>query len=198
VSTNELAELGVMLPAKWIRVDLDPETRAASHAAIVAERGGPALEQGATEAGLAGLLEGVARAARAAGGVYAAFYSDVLGGRQVAASLVISVVEATGAPPPPEADTATLAASLRNLLAGEGEAEVRELPVGPAVRLRRQSNAPVPGGGASTAPVMNVRYVVPLPGLRRLAVLEFSTPNLALGDAFADLFDTIAASFSWN
>jgi hypothetical protein len=156
VSTNDLVQLGVMLPAKWIRVDLDPETRAEAHAAIVAERGGPALEQGATEADLTGLLEGVALTARAAGGIYAAFYSDVLGGRQVAASLVISVIEASGAPPPPDADAATLAASLRNLLAGEGETDVRELPVGPAVRLRRQSAAPVPGGGSATAPVMNV------------------------------------------
>lgn len=189
-------DLRVAVPATWIELDLDPATRTESFARLVEARGLAAQAAGVAPGDLVAMLEGVAARARAAGAVYAAVYSDVIDGIQVSASLIASVVDGQGPPPPPGTDAAAVARGLVPMLAGSGPAEVRTLPAGPAVRVRTSLDAPVPGGG--TAPVDNVRYAVPLPGLDRLALLEFSTPSLDLSDAFAGLFDAIAATLTWS
>lgn len=187
----DLGAFHVLLPAKWVSLDLDPTTRAASIDAYVEEYGHGLAGRGLTRADVAALLEGVAAQACALGGVYAAVYGDALGGgRNISASLVVAMVDGQGVSAPGGADPAAVVSALRNLFAEEGEADVRTLASGPALRVRRQFDAPMPGG--SRAPVLSVRYLTPVPQLDRLALLEFSTPSLALAEPFADLFDAIA------
>lgn len=192
----DLLGFRILLPAKWVEIDLDPGSSAAALRAIVEERGGAARTAGATEEDLLGLLEGVAAAARATGASYAAFYSDVFGDRVISASLIAGMVSGAGAPPPREADPASAAAALRQLLAPDGDAEIRDLPAGRAVRVQRRQDVPAPGG--QLIPVENVQWLIPTPGLEGVCLLEFNTPAVALAGSFSQLFDAIAGSLTWT
>lgn len=196
MNAPQAVDLRVGVPATWLEIDLDPGTRAASFERLVAARGQAAMAAGMSRAQLVGTLETIASRAEAAGATYAALYSDVIQGVAVSASLVASVVDGNGPPPPPGADATTVAQALQQLLSEQGPAELHALPAGPAVRVTRRLDAPTPGGG--TTPVENIRYFVPLPGLERLVLLEFSTPTLDLAETFGKLFDAIAATLSWT
>jgi hypothetical protein len=196
--TTAALRLGVVTPATWFDLDLDPSTRAASMAGLVESRAAGGGVGPAERAELVRLLESTAAAAEAQGAVYAALYSDVLEGRPVSASLVISIVEGRAGPPPPlGTDRAAVAEGVSRLLAGAGAVEVRDLPGGPAVRVRKRIQAQVAPGEGPVAEVENVQWFVPLPGGRHLALLSFSTPTLGLAEALGELFDTIAGTLSW-
>ncbi len=193
---TEVSDFKVVLPAKWVELDLDPQTRGASFQRIVADRGAAAMTNGASADELINLLDSVATKAVAVGGVYAAFYSDILGNQQVTASLVVSVAKAKDGAAPAEADARHLVSALMELVRDDGTAQIRELPAGLAVRVQSQVEVPAPS--RSPVPTMSIRYILPFPTLDRLAVVEFSTPTLALSEPFANLFDAIAGSIAWT
>jgi hypothetical protein len=150
---------------------------------------------------LARMLENAAADAEAQGAVFAALYSDVLEERPVSASLVVSVQQGKGSPPPADMTRADLAQGLSQVLAGAGSVEVRDLPAGPGVRLRKRVRAPVPGQEAEVeveVEVENVQWFVPFPDGRHLALLAFSTPTLGLAEPFGKLFDAIAGTLRWT
>lgn len=191
-------DLRVATPANWFDLDLEPATSEASIERLVAQRAGDGSEQAEVRAQLVGLLRRATSDAVARGAVFASLLSDVIGGRPVAASLIVSVAadteDAGGG------DLQALVERLRRSPGSDGELAqvgVVELPAAPAVRLRRRT-ATEPEGDAEGAVVETVQYFVPVPATASLLVLSFSTPNLALAEAFVELFDTMAHTLQWR
>jgi hypothetical protein len=184
------------LPVSWTELDLNPATRSEAIAKIVAERGQAGAQLGLGPAQLADILESLASQAEEKNGVYAAFYSDVMEGAPVSASLIVSIVPASGGAPPPGTDPTSIATVLQQMFPAEAGAELRELGAGPSVRVRRRLEAPIAGVG--NVAVDNLQYIVVLPDLTRLALLDFSTPTIGLADAFVELFDAIAGTLVWT
>jgi hypothetical protein len=117
-------------------------------------------------------------------------------GAPVSASLVVSVVPASGGAPPPGTDPVEVARVLQQMFPAEVGTELRDLGAGPAVRVRRRLEAPI--GGLEKVGIENLQYIVVLPDLARLALLDFSTPTIGLADPFVELFDAIAATLTWT
>jgi hypothetical protein len=186
------ADFRLALPLAWVELDLNPQTRAQSIAKIVEERGAAGQALGLNRNQLTEMLESIAAQAEAKNGVYAAFYSDILENAPVSASLIISIVPATGEPPPPGSDAMSIARVLQQMVPSEIDTELRELAVGPALRVRRHMEAPIEGVG--NVAIEDLQYVVVLPDLMRLALLDFSTPTVGLADLFVELFDAIAGT----
>jgi hypothetical protein len=196
VAVTAQADFRLSLPVSWAELDLNPATRTEAISKIVAERGEAGTQLGLSRGQLTDLLESLAVQAQAKNGVYAAFYSDVMEGAPVSASLVVSVVPASGGAPPEGTDPVDVARVLRQMFPAEVDTELRELGAGPAVRVRRRFEAPI--GGLEKVGIENLQYVVVLPDLVRLALLDFSTPTIGLADPFVELFDAIAATLTWT
>lgn len=187
-----VADFRLSLPLAWVELDLNPATRAQSIAKIVDERGEAGLALGLARHQLTDMLESIAAQAEAKNGVYAAFYSDILEDKPVSASLIVSMVPATGEPPPPGTDAMSVARVLQQMVPSDVDTELRQLGVGPALRLRRRLEAAISGVGPVA--IEDLQYVVVLPDLMRLALLDFSTPTVGLADVFVELFDAIAGT----
>jgi len=82
-------------------------------------------------------------------------------------------------------------------LAARLDGEVRQLPVGPAVRVRRRRSVAVEDG-ANPSDVEIVQWYSLHETGRRLATMTFSTPNVGLADEFGEVFDLIAATLRWT
>ena len=206
-SARVAASVRLRTPASWVDLDLDPVTRAASIAAVVEEK--------AVGERVRAMLEAAAGDAATRGAVFASLFSDTVGGKAMSASLVVSVVDAepddvgggAGSPGGGGQDSSYDAAALQEIrlgiaedlaadfAEGGGESEIRALDAGPAARVR--SRIAVEDGQPATT-VDLVQYFVPFPGGDRLAVLSFSTPNVSLADAFAEVFDAIASTLQWS
>lgn len=145
---------------------------------------------------LARLLEHGAAEAQAQNAVFAAIYSEVIQERPVSASLVVSV-QSGKSTRPGTVNRSDLAQGLSRILAERGSVAVHDLPAGPAVRLRKRTQAPVPGQEVHVE-VEHVQWFVPFPDGRQLALLAFSTPTLGLAEPFGDLFDAIAGTLRWT
>jgi hypothetical protein len=187
-----VADFRLALPLAWVELDLNPATRAEAIARILDERGAAGQALGLSRAQLADMLESIAAQAEAKNGVYAAFYSDILEDKPVSASLIVSMVPATGGPPPPGSDAMSVAKVLQQMFPPENDTELRQIATGPALRVRRRLEAPISGVG--TVSIEDLQYIVVLPDLTRLAVLDFSTPTIGLADLFVELFDAIAGT----
>jgi hypothetical protein len=184
----------IATPASWFDLDLDPGTRNESITRMVQRSGKRLAPAGRAE--LAGMLEAAAADAAAQGAVFAALYSDVLEDRPVSASLVVSLRQAEGGSPPAGITQAGVAHALSHVLGRTASTEVRELPSGPAVRLRRRIHGSVPGQEIRVE-VEDVQWFVPSPDGGEVALLAFSTPTLGLAEPFGDLFDAIAGTLRW-
>jgi hypothetical protein len=191
-------QLSVVTPATWFDLDLDPATRAASIARMVEERTGAGPEEAARRVELRAVLERAAADAATQGAVYAALFSDVIEGRPVSGSLVVSLREGQGGAPPAGMGPRVVVEGLRRVLEGQGTVEVRELPIGPAVRVRKRVHGQIAPGEGPVAEVESVQWFVPLPGGQHLALLSFSTPTVGLAEPFGELFDAIAGTLSWT
>lgn len=191
-------DVRVATPANWFDLDLEPTTSEASIERLVRLRAGDGPEQAEARRQLADLLRRATTDAAAQGAVFASLLSDVIEGRPLAASLVVSV---TPAPEEGDGNLQVLVERLRRSTGSEGgmaRVEVVDLPAGAAVRLRRQMLAEADGAGAEGAVVETVQYFVPVPATASLLVLTFSTPNLPLAEAFVELFDTMAQTLHWR
>jgi hypothetical protein len=186
---TQVGSIGLRTPAAWWDLDLDPATRATSMDRLLAERA-PGRE-GAVRP----TLEAATDDAVAHGAVFASIFADTFDGKAVSASLVVSVVDAEAgdeADFDPDGLRLAIAQGLTAEFRADGAAaEVRTIEAGPAARVR--SRVPLAGGPE----VGTVQYFVPFPRADRLAVLTFSTPNVGLADAFAEVFDAIASTLQW-
>ena len=142
------------------------------------------------------LAQATAEATRR-GAVFASLLSDVVDGRPVAASLLVSM--AAGQHGGAIGHLDALADRLRAGVSDTGEAEVGvvDLPAGLAVRTRRRTVTRSESRQVAPTEVESVQYFVPVPGTAALLVLSFSTPSLTLADALVALFDAIAESLAW-
>ncbi|MBB5868612.1 hypothetical protein F4553_001991 [Allocatelliglobosispora scoriae] len=70
------------------------------------------------------------------------------------------------------------------------------LPAGDGVRDQGTTMISHPDWDEAV-PAYHQRFCVPVPGVERLAVLTFLTPNLALRDAFTEVFDAIAETLTF-
>lgn len=194
--TGAVSSIRLRTPAAWMDLDLDPATRAESNAELV-----EAHAMGDRDR-LRAMLEAAAANAVSEGAVFASLFFRTAGGQAVSASLMVSVADAE-ADVEPEIDPSDAPAARRAIAEGlaeefrEGNAdvEVRSLDAGPAARVR--SRLAIDNGDPPTM-VDLVQYFVPFPTADRLAVLTFSTPNLGLADAFAEVFDAIGGTLQWS
>jgi len=182
-------------PAAWIDLELDPGKRAASIASVVERRAEGDRER------VRAMLEAAGADAAGQGAVFASLYSDTVAGKAVSASLVVAVVDAEpdDEPGPEPSESAALGLAIAQGLAadfrdGGADGQVRALDAGPAARVRSRQRI---GDGERESPVDVLQYFVPFPQGDRLAVLTFSTPNVGLADAFAEVFDAIAGTLQW-
>jgi hypothetical protein len=185
--------IALAMPASWSSIDLDPDTREESSRRIAKD----AIPSGPGAAEARGLMLGLLRQATEEAverkAVLAALYSSAADGIPLGASLVASVLPATAGPdgqPPP--DGQALADSLRGTVGG---GERHDLPCGPGVRVRRRQDTQITNAAVA---VEVVQWFVLHPSGDRMAVLSFSTPNLALAEPFGEVFDAIAWSLQWT
>ena len=195
-------DLRLATPANWFDLDLRPGTSAAALERLVEERAGGGPGQADNRRQLVRMLRKATVDAREQQAVFASILSDVIEGRPVAASVIVSLAK-DGSPAPGDPQTRMRSLEVRlaqpgGPIAGAATTTV-QLRAGWSVRARRQMPVVPPGFEGHPIEVDSVQYFVPLPGSTDLVLLSFSTPNLGLADAMATLFDAMADSleFRW-
>jgi hypothetical protein len=194
-------DLRLATPANWFDIDLNPSTSAASIARLVEERSGSDPDQADTRRQLVRTLRKATGDAREQDAIFASVLSDVIEGRPVAASVIVSLAH-DGSPAPGDVKARVTALGARLAQPGgpiAGAATTtKELRAGWSVRARRRMSVEPPGLEGHPVEVESVQYFVPLPGSTDLVLLSFSTPNLGLADAMVELFDAMAESLQWR
>jgi hypothetical protein len=137
-------------------------------------------------------LERAVETALAEGAVLGYVLLSTAGGKVATASLFVSLIDGAG-----DVGDVPESAAAAGALAARLGGEVRELPVGPAVRVRRRQSVPL-DVGAGPSDVEIVQWYALNGSGRRLALLTFSTPNVGLADQFGEVFDLIAATLRWT
>jgi len=138
-------------------------------------------------------LEGAVDTAAGHGAVLGYLLLTSGGGKVATASLFVSLVYAIGDPGGEVPEPAVAAEEL----AARVQGEVRDLPAGPGVRVRRRQSAALDAGG-NPSDVEIVQWYALHESGGRLALLTFSTPNVGLADQFGEVFDLIAATLRWT
>lgn len=191
---------GVQLatPAYWWDLPLDPATRDQEIAALIDERieRYPQLAESRSE--VTALLRQLAAEAADLGAVFSSQFGLLGDGPALAGNLL--VVTQSPAPSPIEALLAQvrgLEDSLASRTVGTAEVGMVELPLaGPAVRRRARQSITFPGADAGIDAVV-VQYYVPVPSTDAVALMTFTSPTVRKEDDLVELFDTVAATFSF-
>src|SRR4051812_26590981 len=84
-------DLRLATPANWFDLDLNPGTSAESIARLVEDRVGGGPEQAENRRELVGMLRKATADAREQQAIFASILSDVIEGRPVAASVIVSL-----------------------------------------------------------------------------------------------------------
>ena len=186
----------LVMPDGWWAIDLDPERRARQIAALVEHQWRGIDDAPHLKAEARAELERRAGSAEEAGGLQLFLSVGALAGIPLSASLLISSV------PLAAADELTELAH-RAHEAGRAVSH-RELPAGPALRIRwREDAAPGQVGGppAGEAPLPETTCLdvhVPVPGAPRVLLLQFRTSLEPLADALVEVFDAISTTLRWR
>jgi hypothetical protein len=192
----------MIMPSTWRMLELDPARRDRSIQSMLRDTLGRAdqLAELRREA-LNAYRRALAGAARM-GGFFAATYAENVEGKPLTASLLafLGMMPLDEAGRPVDLDT-----TLEGLATPSGGEEILDAPtlvgdlrVGPGVRVRARVTGDVGGAGGRRPPVDVVRFFVPVPDWDRMLVMAFSTPMLYASDAFASVFDHMAASARWR
>ena len=192
-SATAAPELGIFVPATWAVLDLGPSTRVGSIARLVDERIGGGPDLGPARQRMKAGLETAVEAAVAQGAVLGYVLLTSGGGKVATASLFVSLIGAVGDVGGEVPELAPAAEGLAARLGGEA----RELPVGPAVRVRRRMSVAANGESRPSDVEIVQWYALHETG-SRLALLTFSTPNVGLAEEFGEVFDLIAATLRWT
>jgi hypothetical protein len=192
--------LAMVTPGDWIVLPLDPKTRDKRIAHLVEREVGKEDRVAWLRRQTTVELRKVADQARQRGAFFAAISSQIAGDRPMAASVLALMMSASDEREAellhdPEAMALVLDAEEPG--AETLERSTVDLRIGRAVRLRRRVGTGITDQEGREAPAENVQFFVPLPEVDRLLALVFSTPILPLADAYAELFDAMAASASW-
>jgi hypothetical protein len=169
------------VPEGWVRVDLQPGVREPALARLVERQfrgaeSAPQLKRQARDQFLR-----VAQYAYGNGGLELYVSLQTAGGLPLPASLVVTLT------PPPDKETLRITPDrLAQTLADDGgQVMLTEIPAGPAVRVRCQTDTTR----------LDIHVAVPESGA--YLILSFSTPLDQLADAMVDLFDSIAGTLRW-
>ncbi|HEY6496015.1 MAG TPA: hypothetical protein VIZ43_22275, partial [Trebonia sp.] len=124
----------------------------------------------------------MAQYAYANGGMELYMSLQTAGGFPLPASLVVTL-----APPHDDINVMVAPSRLAKTLSASGRDQVTlaDLPVGQAVRVRRQAQS------------ATLDIHVPVPESGAYLLLSFSTPLNVLADAMVSLFDSIASTLRW-
>lgn len=188
------------VPGEWTVLPLDPKTRDRRIAGLVAKELGKDDRLATLRRQKIVRLRKAAAEASANGAFFAALHGRILGEAALAASVVVSMMpplrNTDGEPlVDPEMMAATLAQQTDD--GAVLETSVVELVVGRAARLRRRGGSGFHGEDGREVEGEAVHFYVPLSEANRTLVLVFSTPLLRLADAYAELFDLMAAGARW-
>lgn len=194
------AAAGVQLatPAYWWDLPLDPSTRDQEIAALIDERTEryPALAESRSE--VTALLRQLASEAADLGAVFSSQFG-LLGDEPPLAGNLLVVTERP-APSPIDSllgQVQGLEDSLASRTVGQPEVGLVELPLaGPAVRRRARQSITFPGADAGIDAVL-VQYYVPIPSTDAVALMTFTSPSVQQETAVVELFDAVAATFSF-
>lgn len=194
-------ELGfaISVPDSWFEIDVHPDTRNASIAALVDERTRAVPELREHRATLAKALREAARGAYANGAVYCGAMVEGFDGAVLTASVTVSLVRAPG-------DGGGAAQAIEGYLhpvprTGQDSpwrvVEHADLPqVGPVPRTRGVEDVVLPDGAGWVRSVLTQTFV-PFPGPTPddVAMITASSPILPLADELFELFDAITSTF---
>lgn len=182
-------------PANWFTLDLDRRTYRDNIEALIQQRLGSGPDHERARRDLFALMERFTSDAIDQGAVQAFLLSDQIGERPLAASLICTV---TSTPDTPVIED--VAAGLRSASRRGGHSEIKIVELGDAlaVRARGRRKAALPDASAPTVEVETMQYFVAVPGRDALLILSFSTPDLALAEPYAELFDAMASSLTWE
>src|SRR5258707_15773536 len=92
-------DLRLATPANWFDIDLNPSTSAESIARLVEERAGREPDQAENRRQLVRMMRKATADAREQDAIFASVLSDVIEGRPVAASVIVSLAR-DGSPAP--------------------------------------------------------------------------------------------------
>ena len=186
VTSAAVSGYRLVVPADWHGIDLDPDDRGRSVAALIDRQfagtySAPRLKSEARRELLAR-----AAAAHAAGGVELYLSLQRISGIPVPASLAIFLL-------PPDDDRAIAAGRLAQVLSvAEQQVSVVDLPAGQAVRmLHSQATAGKRGSAIH-------EIFVPVPDSGWWLLLAFATPIGPLSRPLSSLFDAIATTLRWD
>ncbi|MFL6077740.1 MAG: hypothetical protein ACJ73S_30620 [Mycobacteriales bacterium] len=180
--------------AGWCPVDPDPDTAPAAVAALVRR-----MPEFAPHAGyLAQVLAAGCVQGDAARAEIVALVAAPLADRCPAGMMFVRIG------PNPYADLEEALADAERDLGGRridgiAEADVVSLASGlPAVRVHRLREAPGADGTEPVRVLESLGYLIPAPGGELMALLEFATAELDVGELLVLAADVVAGSFEWK
>lgn len=187
---DETLQIGFTAPEDWFEIDVDRDSADASLRRLVEENLGHIGLDLRAQAEYEATLRFVIGRCQEIGAIAAMGFADVISEAPflLSAGLILTMV-GTG-------DEEVDAASIRAQLGARGhDLEPITLPIGPAMRSVTRSMELLPVGDESIE-VISVKYYVPTD--RAIALLAFTTPTVALGAEFIELFDAIAETLEFG
>jgi hypothetical protein len=180
----------IATPAVWWDLPLDPATRDADIASLVDRRIAQVPAFGPRRAELVGLLTRLAEQAYQVGALLSSHLALVDSTRAVTANLLVAVRLGARSDLP-------LLDEVRVMDGPGHQAEVSEVRLPSAGdAVRRLTRLRVADREFSGDAVL-VQFFVPVPGSADLAVLTFTSPNVAEQEPLVALFDGIAATLTF-
>lgn len=180
----------LQLPVGWVEIDpREPDALDALRRKLEV----PAESEELVLTLLAPLVVRLGRLAAAADVVLAGFYSELV---EVAGASepFLMTAQAILALSPPIGDSERV----RELLSGPDVAVTPvDLPAGPGVLVAGTTEVDDALWDAPQ-PALLRRYLVPVPGMSRVAALSFLTPNIDLAEPFDEVFDAIARTLAFE
>ncbi|MGH9137633.1 MAG: hypothetical protein ACRD0G_11385 [Acidimicrobiales bacterium] len=198
--TTTATGFALVTPGDWIVLPLAPETRDRRIAKLVESHVGRADNIAHLRRQTIVQFRKAAAQAQERGAFFAALHSGSAQGIPMSASVLAFLVPAaTGPDGELLGDVDEVAAAISEPGAGEVlERSTVDLAVGRAVRVRKLVRSGLRGTDGREPRSDSVQFFVPLPEADHLLVLTFATPILPLGDAYAELFDAMAATARWR
>jgi hypothetical protein len=185
----------LVTPDGWWRVDLAPDRREQSVERLVRQQFAGLDDAPIERRQVTAEVLAQAERAYATGGVELYLSTLVAGVLPLSSSLVVSFTPGVGEPMALQALADEVAHS--ETAVQVVSSTVEELPCGPAVRRVARMVVPMKEE-QEPAPSLSVDWHLPVPhGAGDMLSLSFATPVVALEDALTELFDAVAATFTW-
>ena len=195
------ARFSMLLPEAWETLDFDPVTRDRSIQQMVRRAVGKADSLALVRRWAVDTYRQMFDHAASTGMFFGANFASEIAGRPLSASVLAFVTRTPIDEHGRSMEPVTIAEGLRHPDEDERPVEpprLVELPVGSSVRTRARVSVREYDGAGKEPEVDVVRFFTPVPEWDLLLVIAFSTPILAAAGAFAELFDSMAATAQWK